>query len=289
MKQPPALSRETAVANLLQVAHDLRDPDGGCPWDLKQTHRSLLKHLIEEAYETADAIENFDPQKPDSVEELRKELGDLLFQVVIHCQLAKEEGLFTFEEVALQMAEKLIYRHPHVYGEDVKVSGSEEVLRNWEQLKLKERQHKEDKSVLSGIPRNLPALLKAYRMGEKAGKLNFDWKHDPEGIRGVREKIQEELAELAAELPHDAATFREWPEEKKAAAEEELGDVLFAVAQYARLYGMDPERALNRSCAKFAVRFRAMEAECRERLDRGDIPTLEEWTEIYYRIKKEVG
>ncbi len=289
MKQPPTLSRETAIDSLLQIARDLRDPQGGCPWDLQQTHLSLLKHLIEEAYEAAEAIEEFNPEKLDSVEYLKKELGDLLFQVVIHCQLAAEKKLFTFEEVALEMAEKLIYRHPHVYGENVKVSGSEEVLRNWEKLKLKERQNKEDKSTLAGIPRNMPALLKAYRMGEKAGKLNFDWKHDPDGIRGVREKIQEELAELAAELPHDAAAFRQWPESKKAAAEEEVGDVLFAIAQYARLYGIDPERALQRSCLKFETRFRAMEQECRERLDQGDIPTLEEWTEIYYRIKKEVG
>lgn len=287
MKQIPGLTKGEAITTLLQIAADLRDPDGGCPWDVEQTHQSLTKHLIEEAYETLDAIENFDPNNPHTVDDLKDELGDLLFQVVIHAQLAAEKDLFSFHDVALQIAKKLIYRHPHVYGGDVFAETSEQVLQNWEKLKLKEKQQKTDKSVFSGIPRHLPALLKAYRMGQKAGKLNFDWKRDPAGLRNVREKIQEELAELAAELSNDsqAFTFQIDPS-SRAAVEIEMGDVLFAVTQYARMYDIDPEKALNRSCEKFDTRFRAMEHHFRDRLDNGDIPSLEEWTEVYYKVKE---
>ncbi|MCS6985223.1 MAG: nucleoside triphosphate pyrophosphohydrolase [Leptospiraceae bacterium] len=288
MKIPPKLEKNRAIEALLQVAQDLRDPQGGCPWDLKQTHDSLRKNLIEEAYELDEAIMGLKPDDPQSIEKFQEELGDLLFQVVIHCQLAREKEWFDFEDVVIAVAEKLILRHPHVYGKSSRLATSEEVLQKWEAQKLAEKQRKNstDTSILAGLPRHMPALLRAYRQGERAGRLNFDWPRNAQGITLVREKIKEEMKELERELPVEPSDVSHVSEAQKKRVYEEFGDLLYAVVQYARLFGVNPEEALHESCNKFEERFRAMEAEFAQRLSLGDIPSLEEWSEVYYKIKE---
>lgn len=279
-------SYENGLKAIVQVAADLRDPEGGCPWDLEQTHTSLVKHLIEEAYETVDAITALDEENPETVQNLKEELGDLLFQVVIHARLADEKNWFNLDDVARFISEKLVFRHPHVYGSAMDVSSSEEVLINWEKLKQKERnkKNKADHSVLDGIPSQLPALLKAYRSGEKASKLNFDW---PAGSNSaIKEKVSEELHELLAELP-DSVDELNNNQALKQRAEEELGDLFFALSQLARKYEIDPEQAAQKASAKFKRRFTAMESQIKERLIKGDLPELAEWEELWQHVKKQ--
>lgn len=282
MKEPPSFSKEEAIFALIKIAEDLRDPTGGCPWDQEQTHESLRKNLIEEAYELDEAIAELKSEKEGAIKNFCEELGDVLFQVVMHCQLAKEKNWFSFNDVAQNMAQKLIARHPHVYGGETKFENSEKVLQNWERQKLKQKE-----SVLDGIPKNLPALYRAYFQGEKAGRLNFDWPKSAEGVLGVREKIREELKELESELPENPGEISFLSDEKIDKIYEEFGDVFFALVQYARLYGIDPEKALRLSCDKFEKRFRAMEALVSDRLKKGEVLTLEEWSELYYSVKKQ--
>lgn len=275
MKRPPHSAN--AINDLIQVARDLRDKDGGCPWDLEQTHASLARHLIEEASELVEVIEGGISAKTDT--EFREELGDVLFQVVIHAQLAEEEGRFNFMDVARTVADKLIVRHPHVYGE-VLAADSSEVLKNWEAIKSREREKKLAKSApgasarpsyLDGVPGTLPALQKAARLGEKASRTGFDW---PD-IAAIREKVAEELAEL-----DEAAT--QGPER----TEEELGDLLFALAQYARRSGIDPEGALRKSCNKFERRFRHMESSAGPRIAQGETISADEWETLWLSAKQ---
>ncbi|HNA79032.1 MAG TPA: MazG family protein, partial [Turneriella sp.] len=174
MKKPPQST--DPLADLLQVARDLRDKNGGCPWDLEQSHESLAKHLLEEASELIEVIEH--GLTPDTDEAFKEELGDVLFQVVIHAQLAAEEGRFAFADVARTIADKLITRHPHVYGE-LQVADSAQVLKNWEAIKARERARKQKRtSYLDGVPKILPALQRAERLGEKAARTGFDWVND---------------------------------------------------------------------------------------------------------------
>lgn len=212
----------------------LRGP-GGCPWDREQTHRSLTPYMIEEAYEAVDAVERGDDA------DLVEELGDVLLQVVLHSQLAEEEGRFSLADVAAEVNRKLVRRHPHVFG-DVRVSGSSEVLRNWEQIKRVEKGARRS-SALDGIPPALPALSLAQTMGRKAAKLGFDWP----GVDGVLAKVREEIAELQATA---------------GAAEryDEMGDLLFALSSLCRHLGIDGEDALRAAARKFERRFRRVEA-----------------------------
>ena len=217
----------------------LRGP-GGCPWDQEQTLESLRAYLIEEAYEVVDAIDGGDRRA------LAVELGDLLFHILFASRIAEESGWFDIDDVCRGIHAKMVARHPHVFGE-VEVSGAAEVVQNWEAIK---RREVPGKGALAGVPRQLPALLKAFRVTEKAAALGFDW----ERVNDVVAKLEEEVAELAEELR------RERSEVADARVREELGDVLFVIANLARQLGVDPEAALQAANAKFTRRFGAMEA-----------------------------
>ena len=232
--------------NLVAVQARLRAP-GGCPWDRKQTHETLRTYLIEEAYEVLDAIEK------GTAQDLAEELGDLLLQVLFHADLARETGAFDISDVITGIHNKMVRRHPHVFG-NVNADTAAEVLKNWARLKAMEKQAKSNKdassqnqipSALDGVPRNLPALLEAYQLTRKASQVGFDW----ERVEGIFEKFEEETLELRSAL---AASNRQ-------AAEEELGDLLFSVVNLARFLGFDPEVTLKHSNLKFKERFQDME------------------------------
>jgi MazG family protein len=232
--------------DLVAVQSRLRAP-GGCPWDREQTHSTLRTYLIEEAYEVLDAIEK------ENSQDLAEELGDLLLQVLFHADLARESGAFDISHVITGIHHKMVRRHPHVFG-DVKAETAGEVLKNWAQLKAKEKlaaspkhgsQPKSAPSALDGVPRNIPALLEAYQLTRRAAQIGFDW----ERIEGIFEKLEEETAELRAALT--ASNRRD--------AEEEVGDILFSVVNLARFLGLDPEVTLKYSTLKFKERFQEME------------------------------
>ena len=243
------------LARLRAIVSLLRSPQG-CPWDREQTHESLRAGLLEEACETIDAIDRADDAN------LREELGDLLLQVVFHTDLASERGAFTFEEAAQHTCEKLIRRHPHVFADgDAADTGT--VLRQWEQIKRAEKGEKA--SVMDGIPRALPALIRAANIQKKAGRVGFDW---PD-TTGVIDKFREELAELCAELD-DRDPRR---------LEHEMGDILFTAVNMARKLGVEPELALERANQRFISRFQHMEqaaAASHQKLEDLSLEKLEE-------------
>ncbi|MFO7947405.1 MAG: nucleoside triphosphate pyrophosphohydrolase [Armatimonadota bacterium] len=241
---------------LVKIMARLRGPDG-CPWDAEQDHRSLRPYLLEEAYEVAEALDSGEAEKTC------EELGDLLLQIVFHAQIAAEEGEYDIEDVARGINEKLIYRHPHVFS-DVHVNGSGDVLRNWEQLKKKEKEDTR-KSVLDGLPAAMPALQAATKIQKKASRVGFDW----EDREGPDAKIDEELDELHEAIDND----------DRAAMERELGDLLFAICNLARFLNIDAESALRESTERFRRRFQhieqAVEGQDQSMLDM-DIDQLEE-------------
>lgn len=226
-----------AFDELVRIMARLRGP-GGCPWDREQTHASIKPYLIEEAYEVAEAIEHADPK------ELCSELGDLMLQVVFHAQMAAEDDRFTIVDVLRAINEKLVRRHPHVFA-DTEVSGTADVLRNWSRIKAEERERREDRSALAGVPRAMPALLRAQRLGEKAAHVGFDWKD----VTGVLEKVAEEVAELKSAV---ASGNRE-------EAGAEIGDLLLALTSLARHLEVSAEEMCARSADRFTARFRSME------------------------------
>ncbi|NGP17626.1 nucleoside triphosphate pyrophosphohydrolase [Devosia aurantiaca] len=237
------------ISRLIEIMAALRNPVGGCAWDLEQDFRSIRNYTIEEAYEVADAIERED------FADLREELGDLLLQPIFHAQMAKEAGHFDIGDVVYAITEKLIRRHPHVFG-DVVADGASDAQDRWEAIKVKERAAKAERkgdaepSVLDDVPQVLPALARAEKLTKRAAKVGFDWPDLP----AVRAKIEEELAEVGeVENAGDHA-----------ALEEEIGDLLFAVANLARKAGVDPEAALRNANSKFTRRFHYVEARCRE-------------------------
>lgn len=234
-----AAQHGATLPRLVEVMRRLLAPDG-CPWDREQTLATLRPFVIEEAHEVVDAIDSGSPA------ELREELGDLLMQIVFQSALTERQGWFGLDDVVDGICEKLVRRHPHVFG-DTQVSGTDEVLANWEKLKAAE---KKDRGVLDGLPRSLPALLRAVRIGEKAARVGYDW---PD-LSGVRTKVDEELAELDVALAGDDA----------ARVQEELGDVLFALASLARKRGVDPEAALRGTLDRFTSRVQSAEALARE-------------------------
>lgn len=215
---------------LIDIIDTLRSPDG-CPWDKKQTHQSLKPYLIEEAYEVIDAIDE------DSKDDLREELGDVLLQIMLHSQIGFEDESFHIGDVISGLSKKMITRHPHVFA-DVTVKDENDVLANWESIKSEE---KPARGLFDGLPSSLPALLMAFRMGQKTSRVGFDW----ENVSDVRDKVNEELNEL------DEAVQKGVSEE----IEHELGDILFAVSQWGRHLGYDPEQALLKSCKRFKRRF----------------------------------
>lgn len=226
------------LSEFLDIVAKLRDPNGGCPWDLKQNFDTMLPHLLEESYEVAEAIHTQDRSA------LREELGDLLLQVVFLSQLAKEEGSFTFQDVLNDIHDKLIYRHPHVFG-DVKASNSEEALASWEAQKANDAKHQAHNSILDDLPFALPALTRAHKIQKRCAKIGFDWDNPSD----VFAKVEEELAEVRAEMTACNA-------EK---LEEELGDLLFASVNLCRHHDVDAESALRNANAKFERRFRKVE------------------------------
>jgi XTP/dITP diphosphohydrolase/ATP diphosphatase len=222
----------------------LRGP-GGCPWDREQTFDSIKRHTLEETYEVFDAIER------RVWPELKDELGDLLLQVLLYAQMAAEAGYFDIADVAAGLNAKLVRRHPHIFG-DVNAADAETVLRNWEQIKQEERRAagtSAEGSGLDGIPRTMPAMLEAAKLGSRAAKVGFDW---PD-VDGLFAKLQEEIAELRVEVSRDAAV-------EQARVEEEMGDLLFTVVNLARHLKVDTESALRGANAKFRSRFGTMEA-----------------------------
>lgn len=243
MKPIPDQAR--AIDRLLALMADLRDPDGGCPWDLKQDFSSIAPYTIEEAYEVAEAIDRGD------TDDLRDELGDLLLQVVFHAQMASEQGLFGFEDVAQAITGKMVRRHPHVYGQ-AQADDAGQVLSNWEAIKQAERQARgeQDASALAGISAGLPEWLKAIKLQARAARTGFDWP----GPAPVLDKLAEEMEEVRAEFARGPVA------DNHAALEEEIGDLLFVAANLARHAQVDPGAALRRANVKFERRFRAMEA-----------------------------
>ncbi len=231
----------SSIDKLIATMAALRDPETGCPWDREQNFNSIVPYTIEEAYEVADAVEEGD------MAAFKEELGDLLFQVVFHAQMAREQGLFDFEAVAEDIATKMIRRHPHVFG-DAQVENTDAQLEAWEATKAEERSAKAEgrASVLDGIARALPASTRAFKLQKRAARVGFDWQSPYD----VLKKMEEEIAEVVHEIETGAEIDR---------IEDEVGDVLFACVNLARKLNIDPDQALRRTNAKFEYRFRYIE------------------------------
>lgn len=248
-----------AIDRLLTIMDDLRKE---CPWDRKQTFESLRHLTIEETYELSESLLKGSP------EEIKTELGDLLLHIVFYAKIGSEQSSFDIADVANRICDKLIQRHPHVYG-DVEVADEKEVKQNWEQLKLKH----DRKGVLDGVPDSLPPLVKAYRMQEKAAGVGFDWDHKA----GVMKKIDEELQEFYDEVDRN----------DKASAEAEFGDLLFSLVNYARFIGINPDDALSRTNQKFRSRFIDMEKIISERQIKMNQLKLDDWEKLWQEVKSE--
>jgi len=253
------------IPRLIEIMRRLRDPDTGCPWDIEQDFDTIAPYTIEEAYEVADAIERQD------WDELRAELGDLLLQVVFHAQIARDRGLFDFDEVADAISEKMVARHPHVFGDESRDKTAEQQTRDWETVKAAERAAREQTGVLDGVAMGLPALMRAVKLQKRAARVGFDW---PDATQ-VLDKIAEEAAELT-----EAVTDQ--PQER---VEEEMGDLLFVVANLARHLKVDPETALRRANAKFTRRFRQIEATLADQGRRPEDATLAEMDALWDAAK----
>jgi nucleoside triphosphate diphosphatase len=252
--------------DLLQIMKRLRTPETGCAWDLEQSFKTIAPYTIEEAYEVADAIER------DDMRELPDELGDLLLQVVFHAQIGSDEGHFSIQDVTQAISEKMIRRHPHVFG-DAEQKTSDQQVTNWESIKASERAEKNefDSSALSGIALALPALMRAEKLQKRAARTGFDW-IDP---KDILDKLQEEKAEIEEAMAS----------EDQAHIEEEIGDLLFVVANLARRLKVDPEIALRKANVKFERRFRAMESLAEENSVDFSSLTLEEQEAYWQQIK----
>ena len=257
------------IRPLLELMALLRHPERGCPWDREQTFATIAPYTLEEAYEVADAVARDDP------EALRDELGDLLFQVVFHARMAEEEGRFDFADVISGLLEKMVRRHPHVFGKET-ISDAEEQTRAWEQHKAAERRARDPSaaSALDGVALGLPALLRAEKLQRRAARVGFDWRE----IEPVLAKIDEELAEVRVELEQDA------PHERVAA---EIGDLLFATVNLARHAGVDAEAALRGTNDRFSRRFRKVESAFASRGEEMREATLEELDAEWDRAKRE--
>ena len=251
-----------AFGRLLDIMDDLREK---CPWDRVQTRESLRTNTIEETFELSEAI------LKDHPEEIKKELGDLLLHIVFYAKIGQEKGEYDIKDVCDALCEKLIYRHPHVYGTTDVQGSTSRVEQNWEQLKLKEKDG--NRTVLDGVPTSLPALIKAYRMQDKARNVGFDWERREQ----VWDKVSEELGELRAELDRADAD----------ASEAEMGDFLFSVINAARLYGINPDNALERTNAKFRRRFDYLEAQTIRRGRSLKDMTLAEMDAIWDEAKRQ--
>jgi len=254
------------IEHLVQIMARLRDPDEGCPWDIEQTFRSIASYTIEEAHEVAEAIDR------DDMTDLKDELGDLLFQVVFHARIAEEQGDFGFDDVASAISDKLIRRHPHVFG-DADIDSADAQTASWERIKAEERaaRGETDCSALAGVSRGLPALRRAVKLQKRAARTGFDW---PD-TRPVFAKLREEADELEQAIANDDPDNME----------EEIGDLLFVVANLARHLKIDPGAALRRSNRKFEDRFRAMENLARDRDLNFESLSLDQQDGLYEEVK----
>lgn len=230
--------KENVFHDLVNIMNKLRDKEDGCPWDIEQTRDSIKPYLIEEAYEVLEAIDEKNPDK------IKEELGDLLFQIIFHAKIAEEQKEFDVFDVCKSTIEKMIHRHPHVFA-GTEVSCSKEALKQWEEIKRKESKNIERKSVLDGIPPELPSLLRAYRLQEKAARTGFDW----EKLEQVFEKLEEEMIELK----------KTFSAKNQIEIEHELGDVLFALVNIGRFIKVNPEEALRKAIGRFTKRFKYIE------------------------------
>jgi len=259
-----------SLERLIAIMHRLRAP-GGCPWDAEQTHASIRMYAVEEAFEVVEAIES------GTDDDLRDELGDLLLQVVFHAEMAAERGAFAVGDVAEAICAKLVRRHPHVFA-DVRVGSADDVVVNWSRIKAEEKRERANDaptSVLDGLPRGLPALLRAHRIGQKAGSVGFDW----EGWRGVRAKLDEEIRELDRALETG----------DEAAVSEELGDVLLTVASLARHRDRNAEEVLRAAIDRFESRFRNVESRLQAAGRSVDSASAAELDEAWEQAKRELA
>jgi len=252
------------MSDFRKIIEVLRSP-GGCPWDIEQTHESIRRNLLEEAYEVCEAIDQKSP------EHLREELGDLLLQIIFHTRIEEEKGNFDLDDVADSSCKKLIYRHPHVFG-NLNVSGSEEVIQNWDELKKTEKAQTTVVKTMTDVAESLPALWRAEKIQKKAKKVGFDW---PE-VSGAMDKLHEEVSEL----------IEAQAENNKAHIEEELGDLLFTAVNIARFSDIDPETALHKSCEKFIKRFEFLENEALNSGKQLKDMSLEEMEVLYDAAKQ---
>jgi len=250
------------MERLLEIMRRLRDPESGCPWDIEQTFQTIAPYTIEEAYEVADAIARND--MPD----LEGELGDLLLQTVYHAAIGEEAGHFTFVSIANNISDKMVARHPHVFGNDSRDKSAEQQTRDWEAIKAAERAGKAQKGTLDGVALNLPALLRAVKLQKRAARVGFDWPSTDE----VLDKLEEEITEL-----RDAKD----PAHQK----EEFGDLLFVIANLARHLKIDPEEALRDANAKFTRRFNAVESKLQAQDKRPEDSNLEEMDALWDQAK----
>lgn len=265
MPQDAIFDTEPGMPRLLEVMRRLRDPQTGCPWDIEQTFATIAPYTIEEAYEVADAIEREDWQ------ELKGELGDLLLQTVYHTAISEEAGLFDFHDVAGAIAQKMIDRHPHVFGDESREKSAEQQTRDWEAIKAQERAAKAQKGALDGVAVGLPALLRALKLQKRAARVGFDWPSTDQVIDKIVEEAQE-IKEARAELT-------------AADVEEEFGDLLFVMANLARHWDIDPEAALRATNAKFTRRFEGVEAALKARGKRPEDSDLAEMDALWNEVK----
>ena len=252
--------------DLIGLMRKLRSKDG-CPWDKEQSHASLKPHLVEETYEVIDAIDSGDPDK------IKEELADLFFHIVFHCQIAKEKGAFDIGDVMALCLDKMTRRHPHVFG-DASAATPEEVIRQWEEIKKKEKGNEDRKSVVDGLPRHLPALQKAQKLQKKVAKVGFDWTN----IQDVIAKVDEELGEVKEAIQ----------ENKPENIEEEVGDLLFSVVNLARFLKLDTENVLHKTIYKFVDRFKRVETELASMGKDIEKCTLEEMDTVWNKVKEEI-
>lgn len=268
MPQPPRILNE--FSSLMQIVKDLRGPDG-CPWDKEQTHESLAPFAVEEIFEMIDALESKnDPH-------LKEELGDVLFQVALHCQLAQERGAFHYADVLQTLNEKLVRRHPHVFS-DTQVKNIDEVWANWEKIKKEEKAQKQAQVKVFDFPTHLPALQRSHKIGVKSQKLKFDWQKADD----VYEKVMEELEELKIEIQQAKSQTNNNLER----IQEEFGDLLFSLAQWARHLNFEPEQALRMANKKFETRFEKMMNLVQSRNLDWNVLTDAEKEKLWQEIKK---
>lgn len=249
------------LERLVDIIAVLRS-ENGCPWDREQTHRSLRPNMLEEAYEAVDAIDD------NNIPNLREELGDVLLQVVLHAQIAKDEGEFDIEDVAKELSEKLIHRHPHVFG-DTKISSTDEILSNWDKLKKEEKTYR--KSILDGISKSQSALMSAQKISKKVVKVGFEW----DSVESLKDCIESEYREFEGAVQSG----------DKDLMEDEMGDIFFATVNLARWYKIDAEQALLRANKKFTARFKKMEELAEKPLEEY---TFDEFNNLWKRAKLEL-